>query len=137
MAKRKSTKSASKKDWKTKFLEKLRTSGNVGLSVKAAGVERSWPYKWRKAHPDFADAWEQAMQDATDVLEAEARRRSDECESDVLLMFLLKAHRPEKFRDNMKHEHSGGIVFRLEYADDFAPPATPEPVGDPEGGPAV
>ena len=27
--------------------------------------------------------------------------------SDVLLIFLLKAHRPEKYRDNVRHEHSG------------------------------
>lgn len=37
--------------------------------------------------------------------------------SDALLMFLLKGARPEKYRENMKVEQSGGLTVRVEYAD--------------------
>lgn len=39
------------------------------------------------------------MEEAADVLEAEARRRATVGGSDVLLIFLLKGARPEKYRD--------------------------------------
>ena len=46
------------------------------------------------------------MADATDDLEAIARRRA-KLTSDTLLIFLLKAHRPAVFRDNYHVEVTG------------------------------
>ena len=65
-----------------------------------------------------------ALEEATDLLEAEARRRaltgidepvfykgkvvgSTKKYSRPLLMFLLEAHRPQKFRDGVKVEQPG------------------------------
>ncbi len=81
-----------------RFLEKLRNSGNVRLSCRAAGVPRRTVYRWRKRFSTFQGEWEEALEDACDILEGEAWKRAVEDKSDRLLMFLLKAHRPGRFK---------------------------------------
>lgn len=93
-------------DWAGRFLEALRASGNVRLSASAAGIDRDTAYKRRRRDQHFAAAWAAAEQDAIDILEAEARRRALSV-SDQLLMFLLRAHRPELYRDNTRLELTG------------------------------
>ena len=78
----------------------------------------------RRRSEDFAAQWDNALEEGTDLLEAEARRRavtgidkpvyykgevvgSITKYSDRLLMFLLRAHRPQKFRDGGKVEQTG------------------------------
>jgi hypothetical protein len=87
-------------DWEERFLEVIRASGNVRLAASACGVDRTTPYAAAKRDPAFAAAWAAAEQDAIDVLEAEARRRAL-AGSDSLLQFLLRALRPEKYRDRV------------------------------------
>jgi hypothetical protein len=48
--------------------------------------------------PDFAAAWEDAMTLGVEGLEDEARRRAFGG-SDLLMMFMLKAARPDRYRD--------------------------------------
>jgi hypothetical protein len=91
---------ARRPDWKPRFLEVFRSTGNVRLSADAAGIERSTPYVRAARDPTFAQAWAAAREDALDVLEAEARRRAL-AGSDGLLMFLLRAHRPERYRETL------------------------------------
>jgi len=103
-------------DWSSLFLEDLRQYGNIKHAAEQAGIDRSTAYKARHRNKRFSTAWDEAMEDATDLLEGEARRRGYEGTdhpiiyqgeitdtykeySDTLLIFLLKAHRPEKFRD--------------------------------------
>ena len=110
--------------WKPLFLDTLRGTGNVRLAASNAGVARQVAYRARDSSPGFRADWDEAMEEARELLEAEARRRAavgvDEPVyykgqivghirkySDNLLMFLLKAHWPEKFRDNYGVEHSG------------------------------
>ena len=80
---------------------------------------RSSHYRWREKDSEYREAFDQAKEDATDVLEAEAHRRAVEGVeesvgwykgvpggtvrrySDVLLIFLLKALRPEKYRERV------------------------------------
>jgi len=100
-----------------RFLDNLRESGNVTGAARTTGISRQTAYDHKATDPDFSTAWDHAMEEAIDALEAEARRRSMEgverpvfhrgqqCGvirqySDTLLIFLLKAHRPGKFRDN-------------------------------------
>jgi len=75
-------------------------TGNVRLAATAAGVSREAPYKRAAVSPSFAADWLRAREDSVDVLEAEARRRGL-TQSDTLLMFLLKADRPEKYRERV------------------------------------
>jgi hypothetical protein len=81
-----------------RFLELVRQTGNVYLSARGAGVDRSTPYALATRDRAFAAAWAQAEADAVDALEAEARLRALGG-SDQLLMFLLRAHRPERYRE--------------------------------------
>ena len=78
-----------------------------------------------QSEQDVRRRWDEALKQAVDLLEGEARRRAtgirrevwyagevvgeESVYSDTLLIFLLKAHRPAKFRDNVKMEHSGGM----------------------------
>lgn len=99
-------KAAGDGDWQPVFLKVLSTTANVRASCKAAGIVRTYAYAAREADPDFAAAWNNALEDATDDLEEVARRRAKRV-SDTLLIFLLKAHRPEKFRETVRNEHVG------------------------------
>ena len=83
------------------FIAALRNSGNVRASCLAAGIARKTAYVWRDRWATFADEWAEALEDSCDVLEAEARRRGMSV-SDRLLMFLLKAHRPEVFGEKQQ-----------------------------------
>jgi len=92
---------AARPDWAARFLEVFAATGNVRLAAGAAGVSRDAPYKRARRSPHFAERWARAREDAVDTLEAEARRRAL-TGSDVLLMFLLKAHRPERYRETLR-----------------------------------
>ncbi len=87
-----------------RFLDKLRDNGNVRLACKAAGVPRSTAYRWRTKFKTFADEWDEALEDACDILEGIAWKRAVSGQSDRLLMFLLKAHRPDRFASRSKQE---------------------------------
>lgn len=97
------------------FLAAYADCGNITAAAAAAGVSRQKHYEWLD-DPDYAARFDQTHEAAADALEAEARRRAVEgidepvfhngevCGyrrrySDVLLIFLLKGLRPEKFRE--------------------------------------
>ena len=114
----------SKKVWKPIFLDLLGKNGNATLSAHEAGITRSAAYTAREADKAFSQAWEDAMEQAADVLEREAWRRASEgvkqpvfyqgevCGhvrkySDVLLIFLLKGCRPDKYREQLATPSAG------------------------------
>ena len=82
-------------------------------------------YRTRSRNKAFRRRWDEALEEAVDLLDGEARRRAtgmkrdiyfggevvgqENIYSDSLLMFLLRAHRPGLYRDNVKVEHSGGM----------------------------
>jgi hypothetical protein len=122
-------------DARETFLTTLAEQCNVTASCKAAGIGRSTAYDWREDDPGFAAAWDRAVEEATDALEAEARRRAIEGierpityqgavtghyreYSDRMLELLLRAHRPEKFSERVRNEHTGanGGPIQLERA---------------------
>lgn len=100
--------------WQPAFLSALRDSGNVRVACAAAQIGKSTAYDRRKADPEFAAIWQDAMDDAADVLEAEARRRAVVGGSDTLLIFLLKGARPEKYRDNHRVDVRGQVGVALD-----------------------
>jgi len=101
-----------------RFLEKLRESGNVRLSCKAADINRRTAYRWRDRFATFADEWDEALEDALDLLEGEAWKRARD-HSDRLLMYLLTAHRPDKYSDRLKVDHEGDVGLKIEYVNDW------------------
>lgn len=88
-------------EWRPIFLRTLRNSGNVRAACTAAGVTRQAAYAARTNSAEFAAAWDEALEDAIDGLEAVATDRARKS-SDTLLIFLLKAHRPEKYRETIR-----------------------------------
>jgi len=113
---------------KQAFLDVLRHTGNITAAATVLGMNRDTYYEWVKKDPTFRAAAEDAMDEGIDRLLIEVRRRAvdgvDEPVgfykgkpgafvkrySDNLLMFLVKARRPE-YRDNYRgelHGHMGG-----------------------------
>lgn len=101
---------------KEAVLDALMDGATMGTAAARAGVHRSTVYRWREADETFEAKLTRALDIGTDALEDEATRRGVEgterpvfhkgqvCGyvrdySDVLLMFILKARRPEKYRD--------------------------------------
>ena len=106
------------------FLESLANSGNVTGSAAVAKISRQTLYKMRREDEEFRGLWDTAADLGIDALEDEATRRAAEGTeepvyqggklvgtvrkySDVLLIFMLKARRPERFKDRTATEHTG------------------------------
>jgi len=112
---------------RAKFIATLRKTGIVTDAALVAGHTRKAFYRLREADPAFADEWRDALDEATDSLEKEARRRAIEgCDrpiyqrgqlvgyereySDTLMCLLLKAHRPMVFRERVEHDIGHGAA---------------------------
>lgn len=106
------------------FLEKLRDNPNVSATARAVGVTPGVVYRLRETDASFAEAMDDALDEAYDKLEAEAHRRAfngvkkpvhykgarvDTIQeySDTLLMFLLKGRRRKVFGDKSQLELTG------------------------------
>jgi len=108
------------------FLAAYGQTGNISVAARAAGIHRQRHYEWLQ-EADYAKAFDHAKEEAGDILEAEARRRAVEgCEvpvyqggrkvgttrrySDLLLIFLLKGAKPEKYGDKAVSDSDDGKV---------------------------
>ena len=87
--------------WYERFLTLLSDYGNVTIAARGAGISRLTAYRYRNTDPRFAEQWEAALELGVDGLEDEARRRAASS-SDVLLIFMLKSLRPEKYRERVE-----------------------------------
>ncbi len=93
-------------------------------SAAAAGVDKRRFYELRAQDEGFAAEWEEANQSGADIVEDELRRRAFGYDEETwdgdgnllrrvrrkdtqALLAMARARRPEKFRDNMRVEHSG------------------------------
>jgi hypothetical protein len=119
-------------DRRRKFLEFLAASGNVTRAARAIGLTRARIYQVRGEEPEFAKAMDEALDESRDELEAEAWRRGKDGYdepvvsmgrivtdsdgnpllvkkySDTLLVTLLKAHHPAKYRDRASVDMTTG-----------------------------
>jgi hypothetical protein len=128
--------------WKAVFVDSFAKCGIVSAAARVAGISRQHAYRAAKSDTEFAAAWAEAREEAADELEFEARRRAKDGVvrpvyqggkkvgevteySDTLLIFLLKALRPEVFRDNarvvvagdqsspVRHDHSPSVTDKI------------------------
>jgi hypothetical protein len=130
------------KERQERFLTALAETGIVSAAVEIAGTSRTRVYELRKRDETFAAAWDNADERAADALEAEAWRRgvvgvaeplvsagklvrddhglpiAIRRYSDTLMIALLKARRPERFKDRavVEHDVSDRLADRLEAA---------------------
>lgn len=119
---------------KATFLAALREGATHSAAAERAGVSQQTLRRWRQADEEFALQVADAIDAGTDRMIDEARRRavdgheepiyhrgvavgSAQRYSDNLLMFLIKARRPE-YRDSYRVEHSGRIEQRITRADE-------------------
>lgn len=110
---------------RAQFLALLSEYGNVSRAAQECELSRPYLYKVKSEDASFATEWEEAARVGAARLEDEARRRAVEgweepvwhkgemCGtvrkfSDTLLICLLKAHHPDKYRENIKQTVEGG-----------------------------
>lgn len=96
---------------KRAFLKAFARIGFVVKAARAAKIHFSSHYEWLKSDATYAAAFEEAREACIETLEAEAYRRATDKKkpSDVLLIFLLKAARPEVYREVKELKHSGEL----------------------------
>src|ERR1041385_7945785 len=137
------------------FLAAFAVHGVITTAAEAIDHDRDIHYRWLDEDPTYEERFEAAKEAFADQLEAEARRRAvegvkdyvvsagrlvyvDDPEnpgtpiplvrqvySDTLLLAMLKAHRPDKYKDRASHEITGkdggpvelDVVFDLDLAD--------------------
>lgn len=117
------------------FFDTIADGCHVGRACEAAGVTRTCVWYWRRDRPDFAKRWEEAMKVGVSKLEDIAHERAfdgvkeplhdkgkltgDTIKkySDVLAIFLLKAHAPEKYRERTSMELTGANGGPVEFSD--------------------
>ena len=124
-------------DARAAFLRVLRESCNVSAAAREVGFARRSLYTLRERDEEFAAQWDEAVEEATDTLEREARRRAVEGTdrpiyqrgelvgyekqySDTLMCLLLKAHRPQKFSEKHAVELTGasGGPVQVEHSEE-------------------
>ena len=87
------------------FLDTYAKTGSITEAAKAAKISLATHYRWLEIDPAYRKAFEAAQQQAVDLLEGEAFRRAL-AGSDELLIFLLRAWRPDRYRERSTVEHS-------------------------------
>lgn len=119
------------------FLAALAETGIVKRACEAVGIVRQTAYNRYDNDAEFAKGWDAALKIGVTALEDEAHRRGFEgvdepvfhqgvrCGSvrkysDTLAIFLLKAHKPEKYRERFEHTGANGAPL--------IPPSSPEDV---------
>jgi hypothetical protein len=94
-----------RKDYKKKqFLEAFAKLKTIWAAAKSVNIDRQRVYNWRKTDPEFEAAYQVADCEATERLETVAHARAESGKSDQLLIFLLKARDPEKYKERIQHD---------------------------------
>lgn len=117
-------------DWAPEFISAIMVGATIARAAKQAGVHFTIPYKRRVTDEAFRKAWQEAADIGTEFLEQEAARRAYHgtlrpvfnkgirCGyvreySDILMMFMLKARRPEKYREGVEEGARGSIALSV------------------------
>jgi len=115
--------------WHKVFIEMLRRAPNVRLACEAAAIGRRTAYTHRERYRAFKQAWDTAIEDSVDLLEAAAFQRATQGTEEPVFMrdadnkpiqvgtirrysdrmaeILLKRFRPEKYRERVDSQVSG------------------------------
>jgi hypothetical protein len=128
--------------WYPAFLKALALQGTVAAACLAGKITRTHAYRVKKEDAAFSDAWDEALQVHSDLLEMEAERRAVEGTvrkkftsrgepvidpetkkqyierdySDTLLLARLRAERPEKYRAPNEPAAAPPVAVRLDFS---------------------
>jgi len=111
-------------DRKRRFVEAIQAGYSPTEGARRAQMSRATAYVWREEDPEFAAAWDAAVEQGTDLLEDELYNRAMNG-SDTSLIFALKARRRVKYGDlhAVRHVgHDGGAVKVEQTVEDNRPP---------------
>lgn len=105
--------------WREPFLKALRTVPVIRVAALAAAVDQDTVANHRKKDPEFDRQVEDAIQQAVDMLEAQAWQQS--IREPSLARFMLQHWKPGRYQDSLRQEHTGAgggpITFRVIYED--------------------
>jgi len=112
-----------KLDRQARFLMAFMRLGRISRAAEEAKISRETHYEWLRSDPVYQEEFRKADEIVTGQMEDEAYRRAIEGTpkpitvagvrvdvqeySDTLLIFLLKARRPAKYREHHVMEHTG------------------------------
>lgn len=114
---------------KRTFLECFSLNPSLTAAAKVAGIDRTMHNYWLETDLEYVEAFNEASEISVELLETEVRRRAlhgveepvyqkgelvghIQKYSDTLAIFLLKAHNPNKYRDNMQVNISGDLTIK-------------------------
>jgi hypothetical protein len=134
--------------WIPVFLDALAEGHSITGAAHEANVHPTLVHRRRKEDEEFRKAWGEAAELGTKLMEQEAARRAfhgtlkpvyqqGACVghirefSDTLMIFLLKARRPEKYRDGIDDNKRGDTVINI-LIEDKKPDEPKEVVAEPE-----
>lgn len=95
-----------------RLLGKLRLGYSIAAACKAEGIARSTYYEWIKEEP-FKSLVLDALEDGTDKIEDVARSRALEGDH-AMITLILRARRPDKYRERADLNLSGDLTQRVE-----------------------
>lgn len=114
------------------FADQLRDHGGVSRAARTIGMARGYMYEVKASQADFSLEWDEAVAEYVEKLEMEADRRAhDGVEktifyqgivvgeernySDTLMIFRLKALRPDIYRENSSVNLTGQLDVGVKY----------------------
>jgi hypothetical protein len=84
---------------KKRFIDAITAQGTVYHAAQAAGISRWTAYRWRQDDPEFADQWDEALENAVDQVESTIYQQAVGGNT-LAAIFYLKAHR-QIYRDRL------------------------------------
>ena len=118
-----------KEHLKEPFLEAFRELGFIHAAADRINVTTRTIYRWRESDENFRNKFHEAQQRNVERLERIAMARAMK-KSDILMIFLLKALNPEKYKERYQHELDSKTIEILvtqfigavkKHAPDFCP----------------
>ena len=97
---------AERKEHQAEFLKHYRERGTIVHGAKDAGLGRQTIYDWAAKDETFAEQLEDMKEELIAALERSMYERAVAGDT-IAGIFLLKALRPNVYRENVRFEHSG------------------------------
>lgn len=100
---------------KEQFLNFFRQTGSIDEAAESIGVSTAMAIEWRKTDSDFGKSWDAIREnELIPLLEEAAFRRALSGKSDLMLIFLLKSMKPDKYDDRLREPpQQPSIILRV------------------------
>lgn len=104
-----------KNSHKKRFLRALARMPNISLAARSAGMSRSAAYAYRSKDEKFASAWDEAVEEALDRIEANVFEDAlgDGRNALVSRLFLLKSWRRDRYAERLDSNPGGNTNAKV------------------------